>query len=103
MSREYSIKPLPGVQVGDSAYYANGTEYVITDHGPNMWGSCFLCGAPAAAIPTMKLSAVRCGKCLLEEFDMQPGGWVYEAKAAYAAAFRAARPTRGPRSEPRRQ
>lgn len=98
MSREYNIKPAENpAQVGDAFRYSNGNEYIVTDHGPNMWGSCYLCNAPAAAIPTMKLSAVRCGKCLLEEYEMEPGQRIYEAKAAYAAAFRAARPSKGVR------
>lgn len=72
------------VQTFDVGHYSDGRSYVITDHGPNVWVSCPLCGAPAACSPTVSMSTVRCGQCYLEQYEMKPGQRVYELKAEYA-------------------
>ncbi len=103
MSREYNIKPAENpAQVGDAFRYSNGNEYIITEAGPVVMGTCFECGAPAGATFETKLNSIRCSACWSKQHGLLPGQDVYEAKAAYAAAFRAARPTRAPRSGPRR-
>ena len=95
MSREYNIKPAENpAQVGDAFRYANGNEYIITEAGPVVMGSCFECGAPAGATFETKLNAIRCSACWSKHHGLLPGQQVYEAKAAYAAAFKAARPGR---------
>jgi hypothetical protein len=81
------------VQTFDIGHYSDGRPYVVTDHGPNVWGACGLCGAPAACTPDMRLSDVRCGQCLLIQFQMVPAQRIYEAKAEYARLH-------GPRSFP---
>lgn len=72
------------VKTYDVCFYGPGRPYVVTDHGPNVWGVCALCGAAAAHIPDMDLAAVRCGQHLLLQFEMTPGQRNYQAKAEYA-------------------
>jgi hypothetical protein len=71
-------------EVFDTCYYPSGKSYVVTDHGPNVWATCAVCGARAACTPERSASTVRCGQCLLIQFEMVPGQRIYEAKAQYA-------------------
>lgn len=47
---------------GDEHRYGNGTIYIETDHGPNIWWTCDDCGAPAATCLDWQ-GAVRCSGC----------------------------------------
>lgn len=67
----------------DTYYYPSGKEYVVTDHGPNVWMTCPLCGAPAACTPESRVADVRCGQCYLKQFEMLPGQRIYELKNQY--------------------
>jgi hypothetical protein len=67
----------------DTYRYPSGGQYVVTDHGPNVWAKCALCGAPAACTPERSAATVRCGQCLLVQFKMLPGQQTYELKAQY--------------------
>lgn len=64
--------------------YSDGSEYIVTDHGPNVWAKCYLCGAAAACTPLVNAASVRCGECYLVQFEMMPGQRIYEARAQYA-------------------
>jgi hypothetical protein len=72
------------VETFDVYRYSDGSEYIVTDHGPNVWSKCFLCGAAAACTPLIKAADVRCGQCYLIQFEMLPGQRIYEANAQYA-------------------
>lgn len=72
------------VETFDVCFYGNGNSYIVTDHGPNVWAKCGLCGAAAACTPLMSTADVRCGQCYLVAFKMTPGQRIYDAKAEYA-------------------
>jgi hypothetical protein len=74
-------------QTFDTCFYSDGRPYIVTDHGPNVWVSCPLCGAPAACTPESSLANVRCGQCYLVQYEMKPGARIYEAKAEYARLY----------------
>lgn len=80
------------VEIGDVCFYSNGSSYVITENGPNIWATCFLCGAAVACTPDTKLADAVCGRCLAVNYELLPGQRIYEMKAEYA---RAHRPPRG--------
>lgn len=68
----------------DICHYGNGVEYIVTDHGPNVWTVCAQCGGEAAALPTMRVADVLCGPCMLRKYKLWPGQEMAEAKAQYA-------------------
>ena len=69
--------------VGDVYHYANGTPYVETHSGPNVWVTCVECGAPAAAHLEVKFSTVRCGICFARRHELLPGQRGHLAQRAY--------------------
>jgi hypothetical protein len=74
----------PSVQTFDICRYSDGSEYIVTDHGPNVWTTCGRCGGEAAALPTMSAKQVLCGPCMLRQHELWPGQRLYEAKVRYA-------------------
>jgi hypothetical protein len=72
------------VETGDVCQYVDGSEYTVTDHGPNVWTVCGQCGREAAALPTMRARDVLCGPCMLRKYQLWPGQEMYEAKVQYA-------------------
>lgn len=75
----------------DTCHYANGTPYVVTDHGPNVWVKCPQCGEDAACTPDRPAASVRCGECLRRQFELLPGQRIYNMKAEYAREHRVPR------------
>jgi hypothetical protein len=71
-------------EVGDICYYSDGSEYVVTDHGPNVWAQCWQCSSEAAGLPTMRTMDVLCGPCMLRKYGLWPGQQIFEAKIHYA-------------------
>lgn len=69
--------------VGDFHQYASGYSFIETDSGPNIWTTCYLCGAAAACHLAMKVSDVRCGTCNARQYEMLPGQRMYELKEAF--------------------
>ncbi len=71
-------------RTGDICRYSDGSEYIVTDHGPNVWTQCAQCDGDAAALPTMRARDVLCGPCMLKQYGLWPGQQGYEGKILYA-------------------
>ncbi len=69
--------------VGDEHVYADGYSFIETDGGPNVWGSCYLCGAPAACCLDTMVSKVRCGRCHASAHELLPGQRMHQAQEEY--------------------
>lgn len=78
------MKSAEPVEVGDVCKYTDGTEYIVTDHGPNVWTTCWQCKGEAAALPTMRARDVLCGPCMLRKYKLWPGQEIADAKLRYA-------------------
>jgi Zn finger protein HypA/HybF involved in hydrogenase expression len=78
-------------EVGDVFRYSNGNEYAITDGGPVVMSRCAVCGSPAGTTFDYKVSDVRCGRCLSDQYELLAGQRIDLLKSQYAREHPTAR------------